>query len=117
MSAMEMLWISIAFFLMRWRSRSSGPSKFSSLTGNASIADSKSWCSILILQPHCAPYAVHRFVRHCTRALAAVEHHLAQVRGPGERGAAAFTDRIEIRVDGLRQLHLHLDIAHFARAI
>src|ERR1051325_1377354 len=106
MSAIGMSWTSTSLFLMRWSNRSSGPSKFSSLTGNASAADSKSECCwsviVSVFQLHRVTNTFHRFNRHGARLLGTLEHHVFQIPGPGDRGRAPLTNRLEIRVDRLR---------------
>src|SRR5688572_2292868 len=104
-----------SFFLMRYSSRSSGPSKLSSLTETASIADSKSGWSILsVRDPDRVPDPLHCLTRRLARASRAFDEQLLQVAALRQRGLAPLSNRLEMRVQRVGQLRFHLDVADLA---
>src|SRR5262245_23396200 len=100
-------------------SRSSGPSKFSSLTGYASRADSKSGVSgaIVELVPsaiqelHGLAHAVHLLGRLFVCAGGSLEQQIAHVIRLRENLGAALPHRFEESVQRGGQLRLDLDVA------
>src|SRR5262245_53806524 len=120
MSAIGMSWMLTSFFLMRCSSRSSGPSNDSSLTGNASGADSKSVCPSMVLlvrDLHRVAPALHRVHRDGARALRPLEQDVLQAIGLREHGGPPRANRIEARVQRGGELHLDLDVADLAGAV
>src|SRR5690349_22830993 len=100
-----------SFFLIRCSSRSSGPSKFCRRTGYASRMDSNSCSMLAVRQFHRVSDARHRVDRHRPRLLRSFVEDLADRAGPGEHVRAARANRLEVAVEGVGQLRLHLDVA------
>src|SRR5688572_8944236 len=108
-------------FLMRCSSRSSGPSKltFSSRMGSDSSADSKSsgWVMSAVRDLHCVAHASHGLHGNRARARRTVEEDVAQGSRLREELGALLAERIEVGVQGIRQLRLHLDVADLPGAV
>src|SRR4051812_16736105 len=102
--------------LIKCSSRSSGPSNLSSRTGYASRIDSKS-CWYSILESHGASHALHRFLSEAARLFRAFVQQLDQHRRFRHDCRTARADRLEVGVQRLGQLGLHLAVTHLAGAI
>src|SRR5919204_6569802 len=103
-----------SFFLMRCSSRSSGPSKFATRTGYASRIDSNSGCSMIesdVSELDCFANALHLVLRRGPRPARSLMQDFADAGRLCEYFASPCAHRIEVRVERLRELLLHLDIA------
>src|SRR5262245_66527968 len=81
-----------SFRLIRCSKRSSGPSKFSSLTGNASTADSKSGALSVTRRPHIAdlPREFSNLLDSSVRDLDRIAHTRHCLPGYGSRATSAL---------------------------
>src|SRR5262245_33705633 len=99
-------------------SRSSGPSKFESLTGYSWSADSNSGCiERSVTDLHRLAYSRHGLGGDLARARGTLEQTVAKLAGAGKDLRAPLPDRLQRFVDGPRQLLLHFDVAYFTASI
>src|SRR4030095_2058899 len=125
-----------SFLRIRWRSRSSGPSKASSLTWYASGDDSKSVCSLTtrlrvagggpwnsrygahasVSQFHRVSDALHRRLRDDPRPARALNEDVADVVRPGHDLAPPLADRLERAVQRCPAPRLFFSIHPTSRA-
>src|SRR4051812_30688928 len=125
-----------SFLRIRYRRRSSGPSKLSSLTGKASSDGSKSCGGSITFEAsgggacrrprsdsRCVrnldrvSHSSHRLLRNGPSVPGAFDEQLAHVTGPCEDHGAALADRIQQRIQRGGKLLLDLDVADSARPV